>query len=791
MKPYIYLLVVFLFVGFAANSQTKISGRVVNSKDIPLPFVSVMLLRNTTFILGTTTDKNGDFQVVNNFQNDSSYSLEFSLVGFEQVRKEFIYPDTIIGRRIVLPEKKDILKEVIVTAKKPFVIRKTDRYIVNVENSLLANGNNGIEVLQKSPGIWVDNSGRIRMKGNQSVNVMINDVMLKMSEEDLAEYLKTLKSEDISKIEVIQNPPAEFDAAGTGGIIHIILKKAQKSGFRGSAYARYMQQGKTPLIGLGSSMDYKTKNLYFAGSYSYTIDKLHSFAKTDIIYPDQSLYKNFTNRFNDNLRNGYRLAMIYDLSKNHTISAQVLGNSSKLDQSFNTDISFIKNSGTTTGQANSQWLKIPNLTSSTLNYTLKIDSAGTTFKVIADFTKGTKEESNSFYPVYSDTSGNSNYRNSAPNSTDIYSVQADYDGGLKKNMEVKTGIKFSSIRRDNNLIREDNKNNVWVFNAPGSNHFIYKEKILMLYYTIEKNFEKTDLKIGVRGEETFLQGNSLTSNEQFAKNYFGLFPSLFITRKIQESKGHSLYFNYSRRLQRPAFNELNPYRLQFDNFTFQKGNPDLLPEYSHKVEAGCFLFNDYSADIYFQTSKNTIAMLANPKDSNVIEYQYKNFDNSIQYGFDLNIPLTIVKSWRSSNSFNVYNLAYGLGTFNIKQTTFYGKTIQSITIKKLFDFDLISDYRSPYVYANSKIPSMFTFDVSVAKKILHNNGRIRVYCSDLFNTLRDIEITDYNNTHIDFYQKRPTRTISLSFSYNFSSGKKFNNKKVEQNNAEEKDRVGN
>ena len=217
MKAY-GLLAVFLFVGFFSTSQTKISGLVVNTKDIPLAFVSIILLQDTTFLLGGITDNNGNFQIDFNFEKGISYSLQFSLTGYETVKKQFIFPDTNLGSKLVLIEKKNSLREVIVTAKKPLVVRKTDRYIINVENSFLANGNNGLEVLQKSPGIWVDNNGRIRIKGNQAVSVMINDVIQKMSEEDLSEYLKTLKSEDISKIEVIQNPAAEFEPAGARGL---------------------------------------------------------------------------------------------------------------------------------------------------------------------------------------------------------------------------------------------------------------------------------------------------------------------------------------------------------------------------------------------------------------------------------------------------------------------------------------------------------------------------------------------------------------------------------------------
>lgn len=269
----VIFLAISLSVGLIVYSQVNITGRVIRADNKPLGCASVVLLQDSIALSGTTTSKTGGFSLLFNFQQNNIYFLRISLVGYVSFQTSFRYPDSNFNK-IVLVENKNILGGVTITAKTPLVVRKSDRYIINVENSLLANGNSGLEVLQKSPGIWVDNNGGIHIKGNQPANVMINDVVQRMSGDDLAEFLKSIKSEDISKIEVIANPPAEFEAVGSGGIIHIILKKPRKDGLNGSVFGRYNQQGKTPLVSMGTSIDYKIKNLYLSGSYSYTNDRI-------------------------------------------------------------------------------------------------------------------------------------------------------------------------------------------------------------------------------------------------------------------------------------------------------------------------------------------------------------------------------------------------------------------------------------------------------------------------------------------------------------------------------------
>ncbi len=572
--------------------KSSISG-FVNDKKEPVPFVSVTLIKSEKVISGCISEQNGGFLLEYPFSIGENYQLKITAIGFKNWIKDFTYPDTAFTKQIELQAETQKLSTLTVMGNRSLVIRKSDRYIIDVEGSYLANGLSGLDVLQKSPGIWVNSDGSIRIKGNQSVMVMINDVVQRMSSEDLAEYLRALKSEAIAKIEVISNPPSEFEASGTGGIIHIQLKKSRSDGMVTSLNAQYRQQNNRPFVSTGGLIDYKIKNFYLFGSAFLTRDESTYIGTYHIEYPNQRVYDSFTNRFNHNERFNYRLGMAYDLGKNHTISLQTIGSNSKLEQYFNTDINYQPLEGYTT----SRWLRHPKQSSTTFNYVWKIDSVGTMLKIIGDYAYARKTELNQFEGIYTDATLYTMFRTNTPNTTRIYSFQTDFTKPLPHKAEFKTGFKYSGTSRDNKLITENYLNNNWNFNETGSNHFIYDEKLFMAYASIEKTFKNTSIKAGLRGEETVTDGNSVTSSETFNRNYFGLFPSFFINHNFNVQKNSAVHFSYSRRLQRPAYKELNPYRLQINDLIVNIGNPDLQPQYTHNFELGVDLKNGYSTNM--------------------------------------------------------------------------------------------------------------------------------------------------------------------------------------------------
>lgn len=698
----------------------------------------------------------------------------------------------MISMQTVLAQKKDTvrtLKEVSISARRPMITRKADRYIVHVENSMLANGFSGLEVLQKSPGLWVSPDGNIRITGNQSVTVMINDVVQRMSGLELAEYLKTLRSEDISRIEVIANPPAEFEAASSGGIVHIILKKARQQGITGTVFAQYKQQGRKPYAGTGISLDYKLKKWYVFGGYNYVKDKSFYTGYTATDYPDKSHIYNYNERDNNNTRQQYRGGVVYDFSSKHSVNIQHNGNASQLLQHFASTLTYNKPDALVTGNANTDWVRRPRFSSSTLSYAWNIDTIGSSLKVIADYTRSSKQEMNTLVSIYSDSAMSSGFRTTTPSTTDMYSAQADYTLGLRGKSGVRTGLKYARIKRHNTILAENETGSNWIKNPAGSDDFLYNEDLLMFYGSYEKLINRTSVKAGLRGEQTYSKGISLVSGEAIRRNYFGWFPSLFIDHTLQEEKGNSIHLNYSRRVRRPAYNDLNPYRLQVNDFAILTGNPDLQPQYTHSIQAGYTWHREYTADIYFKSTTNYIAQTARTIQDRVIEHMSKNFPRNTEIGLSLHAPVTILQNWRANNSLLLYYTTADLGEVRISRTSISLKTIHTYEWKKVADFDLYVEYNTPYTVANSRMAEIFFADVGISRKIWKNKGRVRLNFTDLFNTFRERELTEYDNTRISFYQKRPTRTASVSFVWNFSAGKVFTKKRIDANNTDEKSRM--
>lgn len=757
-------------------AQVIIPGKVSGPDGKPLSFVSVILEQNGKRLGSTATNESGYFRF--SLPNDTAthFSIRFSLVGYSNLAKTFTYPDTLSLANIVLENGKTSLGDVTVTSSKPLVTQKPDRYIINVENSFLANGNSALDVLQRSPGLWVDNNGSIRIRGNQSVTVMINDVVQRMSGDELAEYLKTLRSEDISKIEVIPNPPAEYEASGAGGIVHIILKKARKDGLNGSVYTQYRQQGQDPYYSGGGSGDYKSGDLYVTGGFSLTKDINNSFGNNLNSFTNGYVFRSNGTRHNDNGQQQYRLSMSYDLSKTQSFVIQSIAGGTRLHHGFLNDVVQHQPTGSdVTGTNTTDWIREMFQTSTNALYQLKTDTLGSVLKLKAEYTTGSRKEVNTFTGTYSDHLLDEILISNTPSETRIFSTQADHLQVMKNTWQFRTGIKYAAIKR-NNLV--------------GIYPFVYHENLLMGYVAVEKTIRKTSIKLGLRAEQTWSEGNSDIAGTGFSKSYIGLFPSVFMSQTLDEQKGSSLFFSYVRRLQRPGFNELNPYRLQLSTVASVKGNPALLPQYTNNFELGWQLGKGLSLTGYVSLTSDIISQLTTPL-GNQVEHQFFNLDRNTSYGLNIEAPFRIMKGWLVNNSFSAYHADYTTRSFHNSRNSFSIRHNHSIVWPGFMDIDIANSYRSAYANANSRVSDFCFTDIGLTRRILKGKVRIRLSVSDLFNVTRESEQTDYLGAHSEFYQKRQTRNFGLSLNYNFSAGKKFNTKRIEQAASEEKIRIGN
>lgn len=776
-------------MGIAVVCGQSVSGHVHTADNKSLPFVSVALLRDSSFIVGGITNEAGSFRLSGHFVAGARYTLKLSLVGYQPLEQPFTWPDTLSLAKLVLVRNEQLLGEVVVASRKPLITRRADRYIVQVEDSYLANGHSGLDVLQRSPGLWVSPDGSIRIIGGQSVTVMINDVVQRMSAAELADFLRSLRSEDIAKIEVIPNPPSEYEASSSGGIVHIILKKSRKDGLTGTLSGQYKQQGSDPYTALGASLDYKWQQWYLVGGYNFTNDQTTYTGWNNVRYPDQSNLYTGIFRHNNIIRHQFRAGLVYDFSARHSLNIQVMGMGSRLINHFESGLDYDLPAGKVTGNAHSGWRRKPWQGSYTLNYGWKMDTMGSVLRLIADYTTSSKSEINELLSVYSDTARNQYYHTLTPSTTHLTSLQADYTKALPRLAAIKAGIKYVYTGRNNTVLTERYEDWQWQKDAGASNEFRYTEDLLMFYGSFEKTIRKTSIKAGLRGENTWANGYSITLQQSIKRNYFGWFPSLFITQTLNEKKGNILVLNYARRVRRPGYNDLNPYRLQVHDFTVLAGNPNLMPQYTHSLRAGYTHRQNYTATVYFQSTSNYMAQTASTIDSNIIEYRSKNYPNNTEYGLSLEASVNITRTWNSRNSLLAYYLSGKLDEGRISRQSFSIQSIHNITLKKVMNIDMVMQYNSPYLQANTRFARIFSMDAGLTRKLWKDHVRLRLYVSDIFNTVREKELTTYGNTRIDFYQKRPTRTFSVSLSYTFRTGKEFTKKRIDQHTSDEKSRL--
>lgn len=765
----------------------KIGGQIRDTAKQPLPYATIRVLRGDSVIGVTVADELGRFNLALP-AGQESLLLEVSSLGYKAVRKSLLNLDPAVPLALILANDSTVLETVTITERRSPYLRLADRMIVNVEGTILENGLSTLDLLQRSPGLWVDYNGGIRIRGNQSVIVMIDDLVQRMSSDQLAEYLRAIPSENIKRIEIITNPGAEYEAQGLGGIVKIVLKRGTNDGFKTVLMARYIQNVKDPYVYGGSLFDYKKNRLYLSGALAYDSDKQRYRTDYNIQYPDHSKYLSNTERFKDSKGYSARLTANYEISTQQSIGVQTILSHSTSDQIFNTKNAHQIAGDTLYKTTDNRWKNMPTRINSTLNYTLKIDTLESTVKVIADYLYNDNRESNDYRMVSLTSPQVDIYQNLSPSTTNIYSVQGDLNKKYKKDFSLATGAKYVRTTRNNTVVRNNFIAESWQKDPLYSNEFIYNEDLLMGYITLDKKMGNFSVKAGLRAEKTAIDGLSVTSAEKVKQSYLNLFPSVFLLQNIG-SKGTSLHLNYGKRVRRPSFKDLNPYTLQIDDFVLIQGNVNLQPEYIHRIETGIMFKRGLSIDLFYSNTQDKIVQFTEAINNRQIKYQSINFKNGIDYGLSAFLPLKITAYWSAQSNLSFYKTQFDYSSINLSQQVFEGSMANFLKISKLFDANLYLSYRTSSYVGNTKYADQFYSSIVLSKAILKSKGKVMLQVTDLFNTAREREFTSYEGTMINFYQKRPTRTFGLGLTYTISGGKKFEDKKIIQSNEDQRKRV--
>jgi len=785
----ILILVFSSRLAVAQDTLLNVKGAIYDENNVSLPFTSVYLFNIPTTskpIKGIQSDENGVFSL--DIQ-PGKYQLRITLVGYKPYVKELTLNSSSNIGKIFLETDQKVLAEVNVTAKKPLVSRKIDRYVLNIAGSALSTGRGTFELLNYAPGV-ITMGNSISINGNTATKIMVNGRMLRLSGEQVQNYLVNLRSEDVESIEVIPTPGAEYEAEGGGGLINVVLKKQHSSGFSGT-----IGLGATtpimPSFNTNAQFSYGYKGLQLYGSHNYTKRKAE--AKIQDFRSQADLnYSTDINTITSSRSNNTRAGIAYDLSKVQYIGFEFNSNSNSSDASSISQavLNDFANNRFNRIKGNFQNRRKNKINTLSVNYKWDLDTLGSALNIIADYTNSNRDSRGDFQSNYHDQQDvslyDSVYKNRVPVNVKNYNISIDYTQVFSKAGQLKLGAKYTTTDTKNDVYYEYLQNGEFINDLQRSNRFQYKEKITAFYAQYLFNWDKLNFQIGLRGENTESEGLSVTLSNNTTQTYFNLFPSVSLKREI--TKNHVLSLSYRKRLDRPAFNSLNPFEWRIDDYTYITGNPYLKPQFTHSLNLSYLLMNKYDLTLFFSRTNDQFAQYLTSDGINA-NYRWENLSSGTNYGANLYIPVDIAKWWTMSNNLLVYNNVIEFSTGKSDKTVFSLKTTQNINLQKDLRLEISAFYQSKYNVSNQIFVPNYQIDMGLSSNLFKKKVTARALVTDLFNTSKMDYYIISDNLNLQEKQKYTTRTFSIQLIYNFSLGHKVKVQKIEAGNKDEKNRM--
>lgn len=782
------------FTTFAQNAPA-VTGQINQSGNKPAEFATVTLLKakDSSLVKGAIADINGKYEF--DQVKQGRYLIAAVAVGMTKNYSPVFEAGNgkVQAPAVILETASKTLKGVDVTARRPFIEQKADKMVVNVESSITAAGGNAMEALEKSPNVTVDKDGNISMKGKSGVIIMIDGMPTNMSSQDVAELLRSMPATNLDQIELITNPSAKYDAAGNAGIINLKLKKNTNYGTNGSISAG-VAQGVLPRWDGNLNLNHRAARFNVFGSYNYSHREqqqtLGVFRRN--VTGEQTQVFDQTSRFpNRSDYNAGRIGADYFISKGHTIgviadlamnnrntpstATTLIGNGRQVDSILNTNT-----------YDGGRWKR----GAYNINYRGILDSTGKELNIDLDYARNSDRQSSNIYSLTRDGLGKARLgadtvRNNQPSSIDIKTAKIDYVHPLKNQAKLEAGVKVSFVTTDNDARFDSLRHGNWILDENRSNHFIYKENINAAYINFSKQYKKLFVQLGLRGEQTHITGNSTSVKAEQANvikndsSYFNLFPSMALTYKL--NKDNSLGFTYSRRIQRPSYEDLNPFEGYIDRYTKEAGNPYLRPQYSNNLEVTYTFKEMLSASFGYSHTKDMMTKILEADvdkatgDTSIIRYKYMNVAKADNFNLGMSLPIPITKWWMSfttlTGTYAKYGTVVNNNQVNLSSFGFVGRTQHTFTITKNTSAELVYLYVSPQI-ANEglfRMKSLSSLDLGLQQKVLKGKGTLKVNVTDLLGTKYFRGTFDNAGRYTSVESRWDARQVRVAFNYRFGN----------------------
>jgi len=771
------LMVIALFSVQSMLAQISVTGSILDDENEPIPFANIAIFEanDSKLVKGVISDDEGNFEIT--LEEKKAYILKVSFLGFEEF--EYNFSGSIDLENIILKPLAEQLSSVVVTVQKPLIQRQQDKLIVNVEGSTVSLGNSTLEILEKSPGIIVDRDGNLSLSGRNGVRVFLDGKDLRIQGDELASLLRSMPSSNIEKIEIITNPSAKYEAQGNAGIVNIVTKKGKLYGTNGSltltpGYGRYFRWENS------FNINHRGEKFNIYGQYS--LAKRTQWMKINI---DRAFLDE-----NDNIISFYKLNNLFDLPiEVHSPRFGVDFQPNK-NTSFGVVISsVINNSGSKAINKNKQYDGNGNLISNRLtdtNTESKWRQLMTNFNIRHEFKNKSILDFDFDLAKYKNSSDQS-YESSifTPNGEvsnvelltgdvegylDLYGFSLDYELPISDKNKFEAGWKNTWVKTDNDLLYFNTVDGNTTQNNQLTNRFVYDEAIYGLYATYSINKEKYNVQIGLRGEYSVISGNQVTTNETFDNDYFELFPSATFNYSLNEN--NVLGFSLSRRIDRPSYGQLNPFRFFVDTNSFRIGNPFLKPQFTWLSEINYTLKNKYYfAFSYGYTIDNLNAGILQDGDEQSIVVKPINIESLNSFAFTFSAPFKLAP-WIQSNinlnaSYNIYEGLISGSQLNRSTPVVTLNSSHSINLGNNFRIQLGTFNLFPHYTSITKIEHLSSVSLGAQKTVWDGKGIFRLNINDIFWDQYPVGLTNFGGLKDKFYSYRDNRYANLSFTWRF------------------------
>ena len=789
MKNFLFTFCTFLFItsSFSQVSSTRITGSVQDGAHHALEGVTISLLhaKDSSQAGHAVTDGTGHYEFKNPLPG--SYLLLCSSVGYAKLYSDKFLLDAATPVKTIaaiqLHPETTSLAGVTVAARKSLIEQKIDRTVINVDAAVTNGGATALEVLEKLPGVAVDKDGNVSMKGKAAVMIMIDGKPSYLSGAELVNLLRTMNANQLEQIELMTNPPAKYDAAGNSGIINIKTKKNKLQGFNGSVTSGY-GQGIYARTNNSVNLNYRTANINTFANLSFNeytrgngLDIERKYKNADgrtinAIFDQTSYIKQSGG--SGTLKAG----MDFFLSKKTTLGFVGTGFLSAERTSVN-NTSYLKNSVGATdslvhsaGNGREPW---KNKTLN-LNFRRQFDSTGRELTADLDYmhyqADGDQHFTNTSYKAAGVKMTETTLRADLPISINIYSAKTDYTQLLKKGIKFETGIKSSYVTTANTASYYNLLGTEWKPDYGKTNSFNYSENINAAYINLNKQIKKWGVQTGLRYENTNYKGrqagNPQKQDSSFRRSYNSLFPTVYLS--YAAGKKNQFGMNIGRRIDRPAYQDLNPFIFFLDNYTYQSGNPYLKPQFSTNIELSHTFKSFLTTTLNYSRTKNYFLQTFGQVGYATV---LRNDNIGLRRNGGVSVSAQVpVKKWWNANIYANYNYDLYTGVLYGEKLKAQAGTLMT-NINNQFKFghgwsaELSGFYRTKGVDGQIMIQPMGQVSAGVAKQILKDKGSLRFNMRDLFYTQKSEGQIKFQQTEAHFRNRPDSRVANITFSYRF------------------------